>query len=144
MKLRVAITGSSGYLAQQLIARLGSDPDCEYILGLDVRRRVLQVGCEAEFFQFDMTLPYEMLVEFLQKRAINTGLHLAWQFNPIHDLKRHREVDVNGSMNFFRAAFAAGLKHDLFDEDFARSYELNQSISVDWMDFLADTALEDL
>jgi len=40
--------------------------------------------------------------------------------------------------------FAARVKHDLFEEDFARSYELNQSISVDWMDFLADTALEDL
>lgn len=114
MKLRVAITGSSGYLAQQLIARLGSDPDCEYVLGLDVRRRVLEVGCEAEFFQFDMTLPYEMLVEFLQKRGINTGLHFAWQFNPIHNLERHREVDVDGSTNFFRAAFAAGLKRIVY------------------------------
>ena len=27
MGLRIAITGSSGYLAQQLITRLGSDPD---------------------------------------------------------------------------------------------------------------------
>ena len=39
-------------------------------------------------------------------------------------------------------AFAARLKHDLFEEDFARSYELNQSISVDWVDFMADTVLE--
>ena len=39
-------------------------------------------------------------------------------------------------------AFAARLKHDLFEEDFARSYELNQSISVDWVDFVADTVLE--
>jgi cardiolipin synthase A/B len=39
-------------------------------------------------------------------------------------------------------AFAARLKHDLFEEDFARSYELNQSISVDWADILADTVLE--
>jgi phosphatidylserine/phosphatidylglycerophosphate/cardiolipin synthase-like enzyme len=39
-------------------------------------------------------------------------------------------------------AFAARLKHDLFEADFARSYELNQSISVDWVDFVADTVLE--
>jgi cardiolipin synthase len=39
-------------------------------------------------------------------------------------------------------AFATRLKHDLFEEDFARSYELNQSISVDWVDFMADTVLE--
>ncbi len=39
-------------------------------------------------------------------------------------------------------AFAARLKHDLFEEDFARSFELNQPISVDWVDFVADTVLE--
>jgi hypothetical protein len=39
-------------------------------------------------------------------------------------------------------AFAARLKHDLFEADFTRSYELNHAISVDWADFLADTVLE--
>jgi UDP-glucose 4-epimerase len=114
MKLRLAITGSSGYLAQLLIKRLGSDPDCEYILGLDVRRRVWEVGGEADFVQFDMTIPWQMLAELLQRRQINASLHLAWQFNPIHDLERHREVDVQGSVNFFRAAAAAGLKRVVY------------------------------
>jgi len=109
MRLRLAITGSSGYLAQQLIARLGKDPDCEYIFGLDIRRKVLETVCESEFFQYDLTNPWEMLAEFLHKRKINAGLHLAWQFNPIHDARRHREVDVAGSTNLLRAARAAGL-----------------------------------
>jgi len=39
-------------------------------------------------------------------------------------------------------ALAARLKRDLFEEDFARSYELNQSISSDWVDFLTDMVLE--
>ncbi len=39
-------------------------------------------------------------------------------------------------------AFAARLKKDLFEEDFARSYELQQPISMDWVDFLADLVLE--
>lgn len=39
-------------------------------------------------------------------------------------------------------AFAAKLKHDLFEEDFRRSYELHEAISVDWVDFLADTLLQ--
>ena len=38
--------------------------------------------------------------------------------------------------------FAAHLKHDLFEEDFARSYELTSPITVDWVDFLADLVLE--
>jgi len=39
-------------------------------------------------------------------------------------------------------AFAARLKQDLFEEDFARSYELKQPISLDWVDFLADLIVE--
>ena len=39
-------------------------------------------------------------------------------------------------------AFAAKLKKDLFAEDFTRSHELQQPISVGWVDFLADLLLE--
>jgi cardiolipin synthase len=39
-------------------------------------------------------------------------------------------------------ALAAKLKHDLFDEDFARSYELTAPISIDWVDFMTDLVLE--
>jgi phosphatidylserine/phosphatidylglycerophosphate/cardiolipin synthase-like enzyme len=41
-------------------------------------------------------------------------------------------------------AFADRLKHELFEEDFINSYELNHTISVDWADFLADMLLENL
>jgi phosphatidylserine/phosphatidylglycerophosphate/cardiolipin synthase-like enzyme len=58
----------------------------------------------------------------------------------------HLSLDWSQEQNIATSdpAFAARLKHDLFEEDFARSYELNQSISVDWVDFMADTALEGL
>jgi len=39
-------------------------------------------------------------------------------------------------------ALAAQLKHDLFEEDFARSYELTAPVSVDWVDFMTDLVLE--
>jgi cardiolipin synthase len=38
-------------------------------------------------------------------------------------------------------AFAARLKKELFDDDFAHSYELTKPISVDWGDFLSDMVL---
>jgi cardiolipin synthase len=38
--------------------------------------------------------------------------------------------------------FAARLKTELFDEDFSRSFELNETISVDWIDFMSDAILE--
>lgn len=40
--------------------------------------------------------------------------------------------------------FAERLRHELFEEDFINSYELNHTISVDWADFLADMLLENL
>lgn len=110
MKLRIAITGSSGYLAQKLIQRLGCDPDVELILGFDIRPRTAKVDCPAEFLQFDLTSPWEELRDVLYSHQINTALHLAWQFNPIHDEERHRKVDIEGSTNFFRAAEGAGVK----------------------------------
>jgi UDP-glucose 4-epimerase len=114
LKLRIAITGSGGYLAHQLIERLGSEPDCEFILGLDIRPRAPKVACAAEFIRFDLTAPWEELAEQFRSKAINSGMHLAWQFNPIHNIQRHREVDVEGSRNFFRAAEAAGLKRIVY------------------------------
>ncbi len=121
LKLRLAITGSSGYLAQQLIVRLASDPDCEFLLGLDIRPapsgtgpRTGGVSCPAEFLQFDLTAPWEELAKLFRTHSINAGLHFAWQFNPIHDRARHRRVDVEGSRNFFLAAEAAGLRRIVY------------------------------
>ena len=40
--------------------------------------------------------------------------------------------------------FAARLKKELFEEDFSRSYELTEPVSIEWVDFLADLVLEGL
>lgn len=112
--MRLAITGSGGYLADQLIGRLGSDSEVQFILGLDIRPRQPKTACPSAFIQFDLTSPWELLRDQFASNSINTAMHLAWQFNPIHDARRHREVDVKGSENFFRAAAAAGVKRIVY------------------------------
>lgn len=112
--MRLAITGSGGYLADQLIGRLGNDPEVSFILGLDIRPRQPKTACPSAFSQFDLTSPWELLRDQLASNKIDTALHLAWQFNPIHDARRHREVDVKGSENFFRAAAAVGVKRIVY------------------------------
>jgi phosphatidylserine/phosphatidylglycerophosphate/cardiolipin synthase-like enzyme len=56
----------------------------------------------------------------------------------------HLSLRINHEQNVATSdpAFATRLKQDLFDADFARSYELTAPISVDWVDFLTDLALE--
>jgi len=114
LKLRLAITGSAGRLAQRLIARLGSDPEVEFVLGLDIRPHPSEAGCPAEFLHFDLTAYWEELRDLLRSRRINAGVHLAWQSSPIHNRRRHRQVDIGGSRNFFRAAAAAGLERMVY------------------------------
>ena len=56
----------------------------------------------------------------------------------------HLSLRVNQEENIATSdpGFAALLKRDLFEEDFARSYELSEPISVDWVDYLTDIMLE--
>jgi len=56
----------------------------------------------------------------------------------------HLSLRLNQEQNVATSdpGVAAKVKTDLFAEDFARSYELKEPISVDWVDFLADLALE--
>jgi UDP-glucose 4-epimerase len=119
LPIRIVITGSSGYLAQQLIARLGADPGVEFILGLDIRppapvEKRPAVNCPASFLQFDLTTHWIGLRDLFRAHAINTALHLAWQFNPIHDLGRHRQVDLEGAQHFFCAAAVAALRRVIY------------------------------
>ena len=56
----------------------------------------------------------------------------------------HLSLRVNQEENIATSdpAFANQVKQDLFEQDFRRSYELTQPISVDWVDFMADLLLE--
>jgi UDP-glucose 4-epimerase len=134
MPIRLAITGSSGYLAQQLVQRLVGHPDCEFILGLDVRRREFPPGCATEFLAYDITSPVADLREILFRRRISTGLHLAWQFNPIHDARRQREVDLGGTLNFFHAAVGAGLRRVVYTSSTTAYVNQANPAQPPWLD----------
>lgn len=56
----------------------------------------------------------------------------------------HLSLRVNHEQNIATSdpGFAARVRQELFQEDFARSYELKEPVSVDWVDFLTDLAFE--
>jgi len=56
----------------------------------------------------------------------------------------HLSLRVNHEQNVATSdpEFATRVEKDLFEQDFARSYELKEPVSVDWVDFLADVLLE--
>ncbi|OGN00869.1 MAG: hypothetical protein A3I26_00845 [Candidatus Yanofskybacteria bacterium RIFCSPLOWO2_02_FULL_43_10] len=111
-KLRVAVTGSSGYLAQGLLAKLKEDPRVEFILGLDVKPPTL--GLETEFIQWDVRYDSRKLAEVLKKYDIKVVLHLAWMFNPQHDEQTTKEIDILGTQNVFLACQLAGVRRVVY------------------------------
>jgi cardiolipin synthase len=56
----------------------------------------------------------------------------------------HLSLRVNQEQNVGTSdpGFVSRLEHELFEADFARSHELREEVSVDWVDFLADFLLE--
>jgi cardiolipin synthase len=56
----------------------------------------------------------------------------------------HLSLRVNHEQNIASTdiRFANHVEQDLFEQDFARSYEMTEPLSVDWVDFLADLVVE--
>jgi UDP-glucose 4-epimerase len=106
--LRLAITGVSGYLGRLAVASLQADEAVSAILGLDVAPFPFQAG-KLAFVSMDVRSP--RLAQCFQEHRVETVLHLAWIFNPTHNVRRTYDVDVNGSRNVLEACQEAGVRH---------------------------------
>jgi len=58
------------------------------------------------FLRYDITMPWGELRDYFRSRAINTALHLAWQFNPPMTRAGTGRFDVEGSQNFLSGRWA--------------------------------------
>jgi UDP-glucose 4-epimerase len=107
---RVAITGASGYLGVEL-ARRCVDAGAG-VLGLDIRRAPQRWPAGAAFALQDVTDSslQQRLVDFRPQVLV----HLAWVFDPVHDLQREQRVDVEGTRNAFAAAVASGVRRIVY------------------------------
>ena len=107
MPERILITGCSGYLAQRLIDACKSDPDIEWIGGIDVRSPKNKE--DIRFFSLDVRSPE--IATLLQQNHVTTVVHLAWVFNPTHEPQLEYDVDVEGSRNILKCVQAARIPY---------------------------------
>ena len=108
--IRIAITGSSGYLAQELLKKLRDDSRIIFILGLDIKRPLRQN--EDIYIQWDVR--NSGLEAVLKDYRINMLLHLAWVFNPQHNENATYAIDIRGTKNVFDACRLAGVKRSVY------------------------------
>jgi len=108
--LRLLVTGAAGYLGG-LVARRGVEANAR-VLGLDVREPGSGWPAAADFERRDVTDP--ALVERVEEFGPEVVVHLAWIFDPTHDEDRERRVDLEGTVNVFRAAVEAGARRIVY------------------------------
>lgn len=105
VEMRLAVTGSSGYLGQAVVRALEADSDVERVIGLDIIP-----GPESEkvrFIQMDVRDP--ALGQVLKEEKVDGILHLAFIIEARGDLARMRDINVNGTRNVLRAATEAAV-----------------------------------
>ena len=106
--MRLAITGSSGYLGKLVVSSLEDESQLEYILGLDIVDTPYR---SEKFGHLSVDTRNPQLAQLLRENRIDTLLHLAWIFNPIHSSRTAYDVDVNGTKNVLESCRDAGVEH---------------------------------
>ena len=106
--MRLAITGSSGYLGRLMVSSLEQESQVAQILGLDI---VDTPYWSTKFKHLRMDTRTQKLAQVLKDHRIDTVLHMAWIFDPIHNSGTAYDVDVNGSKNVLESCRDAGVEH---------------------------------
>ena len=109
--LRVAVTGSSGYIAGRLIRRLECSADVEFILAADIRPPTERYSHKVEFAPLDVTSPFP---DLFAEHRIDAIVHLAYILNPGRRGATARRVNVDGTDNVLDACARAGVRHVIY------------------------------
>ncbi len=104
--MRVAISGSSGFIGSRLVAALTHDSDVEAIVGLDLNPP-RESSPKLTFVKQDVTRPMD--APFREHR-IDAAIHLAFIVDPMHDIQRMSEINLRGTENFIAACEASGVR----------------------------------
>ena len=102
MARRVLITGVAGHLAGKLARRLESDPEIDYVVGVDLEEPTIDLE-RTEFVRADVRNP--LIVKVLQTTEVDTVVHLAILATPsrVGGRSRMKEINVIGTMQLLAA-----------------------------------------
>jgi UDP-glucose 4-epimerase len=108
--MRIAITGASGNIGTALLRRLSTEG--HQLVGLARRTpEITPEGAQVEWVSADLT--GDSCIPTLETAftAADAVVHLAWGFQPSHDLTYLRELGVGGTRRVLEAVATAGVPH---------------------------------
>ncbi|MDQ1745126.1 MAG: hypothetical protein QOE23_3465 [Pseudonocardiales bacterium] len=107
--MRVAITGASGNVGTALLRRLGNE---HQVVG--IARRIPDGGApydKVSWHSVDLTDPGAADALTAAFAGVDAVVHLAWGFQPSHDVGYLRRLGVGGTAAVLQAARSAGVRH---------------------------------
>jgi UDP-glucose 4-epimerase len=107
--MRIAITGASGNIGTALLRRLGPE---HQLVG--VARRIPAGGApydRVSWHSVDLADPGAAGALGTAFAGVDAVVHLAWGFQPSHDVEYLRRLGVDGTAAVLQAARAAGVRH---------------------------------
>ncbi len=107
----IAITGAAGYLGQHLIRYLSrASSDIDLFVGLDLQSMIHPPEIPLSFYKIDVRDPFSSVLE---EHGVTDLIHLAWILNPIHNVKKAFQMDVEGTKNVLEEASKANIDYFL-------------------------------
>lgn len=104
---RIAVTGSSGYIGQQLVAQLAARFGVEQILGLDIRSPAESPWPIFKFVRCDIRESFDSV---MKDNGIDTAVHLAVAFDPTFKRAGAYSINVDGTRRFLESCRRADVR----------------------------------
>lgn len=102
---KVAITGISGYIGNQILQRLDKHDSVESIIGIDLKLPRF-ASSKLKFYSRDICRPF---TDIFIDNKVSSAIHLAFAVKPTHDHNRARIIDIDGANNFMEACRQASV-----------------------------------
>lgn len=107
--MNIAVTGAAGYAGQRLMARLGTNPNVEHIVGLDIQPLERPLPPNGVFQTLDIRDP--ALGDILRRYGVDLLVHAAFILFPHpRRLALMEQVNVGGTANVLRACREARIR----------------------------------